>query len=462
MFSRFLKREFAALWHQRGRAAAVGVFAALCIWSAATGLAWQADTEKVLAEAPEAVLSEQASWLADLEKLEAGEDVSPYAARPMNFTALALDAPAPLAALAYREEAMHPHSASINGWRSEASLFQRYEVQGPSALWAGRLDLAFIVVAVLPLLLLILTFDVLSRERESGRLSLFLVQGGSVAGLVLARVLSVAAPLALIPIAVVLLTAIMQGASPGSTLLWIVTILSYTALWSGLATWIAIRFRGTATAALAVLAVWALVVVLLPSGAQFVAQAVHPTPSRVTYLSEARDAEGAARRNVSERAEIYMAEHPDMAATPDEEVPGFYRSAYLANVDINAKTRPLVEALESQQAAQRRLVNLAGALSPAIIAQRLFQEASGTGAARSADFRKQAREYLNELLDVIGPATVGQSRISLDEARAIPPFSHETRASEGASLLPVVWLLLLTGVLALWAKSAARRVGFSS
>jgi len=460
MFARFLRKEFAALWQERGRASGVGVFAALCIWSAATGLAWQADTEKVLAEAPEAVLSEQAAWLADLEKLEAGEEVSPYAARPMNFTALALDKPAPLAALAYREEAMHPRSASINGWRSEASLFQRYEVQGPSALWAGRFDLAFMVVAVLPLLLLILTFDVLSRERESGRLSLFLVQGGSVAGLVLARVLSVAVSLALMPIAVVLITAVMQGPSPGSTLLWIVTILAYTALWASLATWIAIRFRGTATAALAVLAVWALVVVLLPSGAQFLAQAAHPTPSRVTYLSEARDAEAAARRNVSERAEIYMAEHPDMAKSADEEVPGFYRSAYLANVDINAKTRPLVEALESQQAAQRRLVNLAGVLSPAIIAQRLLQEASGTGAAGAAEFRRQAREYLNQLLEVIGPATVGQSRISLEEARAIPPFTYENRGNKGPLFLPVIWLLLLTAGLAIWARSAGRRARF--
>lgn len=459
MFSTFLKKEASGLWQQPGRATAIGVFALLCIWSAATGLTWQADTEQVLAATPAEVLTEQEEWLADLEKIEAGEEVSPYAARPMNFTALALDHPTPLAALAFREEAMHPHSASINGWRSEASLFQRYEVQGPSALWAGRLDLAFIVVAILPLLLLVLSFDILSRERESGRLSLFLVQGGSVAQLVMARVLSVAVPLALLPTAVVVVTAIAQGATIGSALLWTVTILTYTALWSGLATWIAIRFQSTASAALAVLAVWAIVVVFIPSGVQFLAEAVHPVPSRVTYLSEARDAEAAARRNVTQRAEIYMAEHPDQADTPDEAVPGFYRSAYLANVDINARTRPLVEALESQQAAQRRLVNLAGVLSPAIIAQRLLQDASGTGAARSADFRKQAREYLNQLLDVIGPATVSQSRISLEEALAIPPFSYDARQSGASSLLPVTWLLSLTMGLALWAKSNARGVG---
>lgn len=459
MLAGFLKREFAALWRQPARAAAIALFAAVCLWSTATGLSWQTDTEQVLAEAPAAVLDEQETWFADLETLEAGGDISPYAARPMNFTVLALHAPAPLAALAYREETMHPHSATINGWRSEASLFRRYEVQGPSALWAGRFDLAFIVVAILPLLLLVLTFDVLSRERESGRLPLFLVQGGSVTALVLARVLAVGLPLALVPVAIVVVTSVVQQASAGAALLWIATTLVYTALWAGLATWIAVRFRSAATGALAVLAVWALIVVLIPSAAQFLAEAVHPTPSRVTYLSEARDAEAATRRNIEERAEIYMAEHPDQADTPDSEVPGFYRSAYLANVDINERTRTMIQALETEQAAQRRLVSIVGTVSPAIIAQRLFQAASGTGAARSAEFRRQARQYLNRLLEIIGPATVGQSRISLEEARSIPTFTYQRTPAGTAELALIAWLLVLALALTLRCLGAARRVG---
>jgi len=44
---------------------------------------------------------------------------------------------------------------------------------GPSAV--GRLDLTFVVVVLMPLVLLLLTFDTLSRERESGRLALLVV-----------------------------------------------------------------------------------------------------------------------------------------------------------------------------------------------------------------------------------------------------------------------------------------------
>lgn len=302
------------------------------------------------------------------------------------------------------------------------------------------------------------SYRVLDQPHQC-RPTLFLVQGGSVTHLVFARVLAVATPLALLPIAVVLVTAVLQAATVGSTLLWIATIVAYTALSSGLAAWIAIRLHSTASAALAVLAVWAIVVVFIPSGVQFLAEAIHPVPSRVTYLSEARDAEGAARRNVTQRAEIYMAEHPDRADTPDDAVPGFYRSAYLANIDINARTRPLVEELESQQAAQRQLVDLGGLLSPAIIAQRLLQDASGTGVARSAEFRQQARRYLNGLLDRIGPATVGRTRLSLEEARSIPSFSYDrTNAGSGLFLL-IAWLLLVATVLAVTAITVARRVG---
>lgn len=443
MNSFYLRREYVALKQSPIRWASLVLFTAFALWALVGGLQWQSDMEETLANTPADLLTTRDAWMADLRKIETGEEVSPYAARPMNLTALAVHRPGALAALAFRNESIDPHSALVNGWRSEASLFRRYEVQGPSALWAGKLDLSFIVIVLMPLFILVLSFDVLSSERAAGRYPLFLVQGGRAGRRLAARLLVVSLPIVSVLLLCVVVAAVANGASGADVLIWSGVCLAYAFFWAGIGALIAVRFHQPVTGALAVLAAWATIVVLIPSGAQFAAQAFYPLPSRVSFLTDARDAEGSSRRNVEERAEIYMAEHPGQSDAGDEEVPGFYRTSYLSNVDINQRVAPIVETLESQQAAQREFAAKVAYLSPAMLASQALHAASGTGPLRAAQFREQTRAYLRMLLTRIGPATVSKSRISSDAAREIPEFSFQP--SRDQQWLPALgWPALLT------------------
>jgi len=453
-----LAREFNALWRPAPRLAALALYAALIAWSVADGVSWHRHAESVLADVPADLLTDRSEWMADLESAEAGEEISPYAARPMSLTFLAALPPGPLAALAGRNEAMQPHTALISGWRSEVSLFQRYEVEGPVALGAGRLDLAFVVVAVLPLLVLLLSFDVLSRDREAGRFRLFLIQGGRAGQTLIARLIAVALPAFAIPAIAILVAALLLDAPVAATRVWIAGLAIYTAFWSAVAALVAVSFRQVSTGALAAVTVWALLVVVVPSTVRFSAEALYPLPSRVSYLTEARLAEGATRRNLAERAEIFMAEHPDEADAPDEAVPGFYRASYLANVDINTRTRGLVDAFEGQQAQQRGLVGALQFLSPAIMLNQVLQASAGTGPARSADFRRQARAHLDVVLDAIGPATVGRNRLTVEEARRIPEFAFTEPAIPLSGLIAMIWMLVLAAGGTLLALRRAQRL----
>ncbi|GAB5415002.1 MAG: hypothetical protein Cons2KO_26050 [Congregibacter sp.] len=447
MLNFYLKRELAVMQQSPARWGSLVLFAVLSVWALMGGLRWQAETERVLDATPADLLTDRASWFAELDKVEAGEEVSPYAARPVSLTTLAIQRPGELAALAFRDEAMDPRSTMINGWRSEASLFRRYEVQGPSALQVGRLDMAFVVTVLLPLFLLILAFDVISSERDAGRYPLFLVQGGNPLWLLLARLLVVAVPLLLVVAACVITAAVVTGASIASTLLWLAIVFAYSLFWMGVTACIAVWVKRPVAGAMAVLATWALIVVLIPSASQFTAQAMHPLPSRVSFLSEARDAEGQSRRNVEKRAEVYMAEHPGQSNAGDDAVPGFYRSAYLANLDINERVKPIVQRLEAQQAAQRGFVNRIAYASPAILVKSGLQALSGTGVERSAAFRRQARDYLGELLSRIGPATVSKSRLTREEALAIGEFEFVAPRLTSRWLPGLIWTLVLAVIL---------------
>ena len=456
MFGFYFQREWAALFGSPIRLLAILSYAVITVWALADGLVWQSQMQRIQAETPADFFTNREDWTADLRRAEAGEDISPYAARPMRFTLLAMHTPGELAALAHRSESIQPHSALISGMRSDASLFQRYEVEGPSVLRLGRMDLAFVVIVILPLVLLLLTFDVLSQERAAGRFRIFLMQGGDAASLLWARILAVLSPVLAIPAICVLAAGALAGAPMGSTLVWLAALLAYGLFWAGVAALVAAAFSHPSTGAIAVLASWSVIVVLIPSAAQFLAQSLHPVPSRVSFLSEARDAEGQTRRNLTERAEIYMAEHPGQGDAPDEAVPGFFRSSYLANIDISARTAPMVQAFEDQQQAQRRFVSLVGYLSPAMLAQDLFFHASGTGPERAAAYRGQVRTHLALVHDVIGPATVNRSRITVAQAESIPDFRFRPPEPPSSRWLAMVWMLLIAALTGFAGLSIAR------
>lgn len=416
--------------------------------SAAAGLAWRGALEASLAAPAEENVSDRAEWLDAVRRAEAGETVPAYQGRPTSFTGQAVSPPGPLADFAFAGEAVHPREASrINAFRNEVTLFRRYEISGPVADRLTRFDLSFVAAALLPLVLLLLTFDALTRERDSGRLPLLLAQGARVFELTAVRV---AVPTLLL---LALLTLVSAGAAlladaPGRLAAWFdwwCVASMHLMFWAVVATAVAVACRQTVTAALAALATWTLLVVALPSLAQFTAEALHPSPSRVAYLSDARAAEAEARRNVDDLAAVYMAEHPQTAA-PDDEVPGFHRSAWLANRAIHERTAPVRTAFETSLAERRRFLSRVRAFVPVLLAYGSMEELAATGATHAAAFRGQTLAYHAALMDAIGPAAVGNARLTVAEAEALPDFSFVP--PRPPSLVPVLGWLAFASALA--------------
>ncbi|MEM9600755.1 MAG: DUF3526 domain-containing protein [Pseudomonadota bacterium] len=436
-------REWRSLWTTPLRLAAILFLLAVSIWSVVDGLRWYDTVQATQAKISTDAQIEQGAWFADLAAATAGETIAPSEAQPINLERLALRSPAPLSPLAHSREALFPHTALASGWRSEASLFRRYEVQGPTVLTTGRMDLLFVITVFLPLILLLLTFDVLSQERQAGRARMSLIQGWNPARHLLARLAATAIPVTLIPIGCIFAVAFITAAPWIDVGVWAAIVLVHVFFWSAIAALIAVLFRRPISGALSILACWSVLVVLIPSGVQFLAQALYPVPSRVTYLAEAREAEGQTRRNVEQRAELFMAEHVDEIDVPIEGVPGFYRRAYLANIDVNAGTAPILIAFETQQARQRRLVDVAQFLSPTLATKTHLEQVSATGAEQAALYRAQARDYLGLILETVGPATVARSRMYMDEARAVPSFTFVPRSPGVINWLGILASLMI-------------------
>jgi ABC-2 type transport system permease protein len=195
---------------------------------------------------------------------------------------------------------------------------------------------------------------------------------------------------------------------------------------------------------------WLLFTVALPASFATTAEALYPTPSRLVFLSEIREAQGETNRNLAELTAGFLMDHPDLTVG-DEQMPTYIRAAFLSNEAARTATRPIVDEYEEARAGREQTIAWAQYLSPSVIAQRLLHQSAGADLERQHRFQAQAYDALANLAGVVGPAVVSRNRLSLSEFDAMDPFefrdvsaaSISTSAAGPTSYLLVIALLLV-------------------
>ena len=406
-------------------------------------------------------------WRAALVDIEAtGEAPSPYAARPMNMRLPASLPPAPLADFAIGASDLLPTTTKLTGWANPADLFIEYEFANPTLLGAGGFDLTFLVVALLPLVMIAASFDILAGERERGRLKIIAAQAGDVRASVWKRLLlrngAIWAVFSLTALAALLIAPApgLSGARLAHFAAWLAVCWAYGAFWFSLIAFTVAFVRRSEAAAGALFSLWAVFVFAVPAIGGAAAEASHPPPSRLAFLSEMRQGEVEAVREAAQLTAGFLADHPEMTVS-DENVPGFFRGAFLANQEAEKRTTPVVEAFAETRAQRKALVGRLQFLSPALIANNALVAIAGGDVARNMAYQEQARAALTELSERIGPAVVAKQRISLAEFDAIPEFAFQDRTL-GRKLSSFAGPLgFLAVVAALLLIAAQRRLGAS-
>lgn len=148
------------------------------------GVIWLGFQERTVEAVGSGKVERASALRQELEAIEAGGQPSSPFADPRSPLVLggpsgsqtAVLAPGPLTALAIGQSDLLPYYYDVNIYTNESSFQQNGEVENPLNLMVGRFDLAFAVIYLLPLLVLALSSNVLSEEREQGTLALTLSQ----------------------------------------------------------------------------------------------------------------------------------------------------------------------------------------------------------------------------------------------------------------------------------------------
>jgi len=397
------------------------------------------------------------TWRSDLRDIETGQaEPSPYAANPMGISFPAVLPPASLGDFAMGHADLHPASGLISTWRNLSSIFGRYQFDNPSTLAASSFDVALVIVLVLPVLMIAVSFDVLAGERRRGALAMVLSTPVPLTRLVWTRLLFRNGLLwlaAMLAMALLVVVNDAGGDRYARFAVWSAVSLVYGLFWFAAIAFCIARFRSATGTAAAMVGLWLVLVLAVPASIATMAEAAYPTPSRLAFLSDVREAQGETNRNLAKLTEGFLMDHPELSVG-DEGVPSYYRAAFLSNQAARENTRPILDAYDAARAGRAQTLQLAQYLSPSIIAQRLLVAAAGADLNRQHRFQAQARKALDQLAEAIGPAIVSRNRLPLAEFDTLEPFAFEDRTSAAVAAdaaAPVAFLLvlsLLVGMLA--------------
>ncbi len=377
-------------------------------------------------------------------------------------------APAPLAII---DPGVDVHTGTImflEGHRQNSAVFSPQYAAAQAGPFA-QLTPAFAYQILVPLLLIIIGFATISREREGKTDYLLVTSTVSPIELWLGKTLalSTVALVALIPLGIALILAVLQGEGVGIVVVFLLGYVLYLVCWSSLITAVSAWTRRSALSLSLLLASWILLCVIMPRLAGTVANTALPLDGKIVKDMEVTRAlrEEGDGHNANDpafqqlRAQIlaqYNVEHI-------EDLPVNFRGIVASNSEATLTDilNEFADERMAQELAQSNLVRWMSPLSPALAAKAFSVQLASTDLKQHHRFLRDAEalrfdfvQKLNELhvhelsyADDIrrseGEEGNKRARVSAENWRLLATFPWQPNATSDRLLESLPQLLIL-------------------
>jgi ABC-2 type transport system permease protein len=378
--------------------------------------------------------------------------------------------PALLQPLHIGQSDLFPYYFKVTANKLQA-LYHEAEIVNPTLQFIGAFDFSFVVTYLIPLLLIAFCFDLVSREKESGTLPF--LQTANVPFFVLTA--SKAMVRCMLIFGLTWLSAGMvlllagQGVSFFLSANWwwfSLILLGYLFIWTSLALLVNSFQRGSHFNASVLVMCWLLWAVVVPGALQYLTNWLYPMPSRVTLITETREAGIEAQQKASKLLEDYIQDHPELVEEGKPlNLQDFATKYFIQLQETEQAIAPSLAAFELQRANQEQFVDKFFFISPPLLFQEMMNEVSGTAEHHYLAFRKDAsllQQGLRELL--IKRILIGTPMTSTDLA-AIPSFVPGSRYQEpNVSLMTygALWLFALSALFLFAARYSLKKIEANS
>jgi ABC-2 type transport system permease protein len=368
--------------------------------------------------------------------------------------------PGPLARLSIGQSDLYPYYLKVSS-RSRETFANNDEIENPLNLMSGRFDLSFVIVYLFPLVILALSFNLFSSEREQGTFSLLLSQPISLGQIAAGKVLARAAVTVALAIGVSVIAGLFAGSGAGWSArpiaLWCTVVALYGALWFALAVAVNAFTLASAANATILLSFWLLAVVVVPTTVAVTARTLYPVPSRVQLVQAIRDASKEATAKGSQLLAQYFEDHPEMipGGMKAADLDAFNAQAYAVQEETSRLVQPVLDRYDSQLRKQQAVVDRFRFLSPAILVQETLNEIAGTDFGRYRHFMMQVDRFHRDWQNYFASRALQKVSMNIEAVDQAPVFAFEERplaaiaSRVAASLLGLALPAAFIGLLAM-------------
>lgn len=380
------------------------------------------------------------------EKLNKTSDAGSAAYYTQHLTR---DNPSPLAFAAFGQRDLQPFALRIRTLGLHAQLYES-ETINPELALPGRLDFAFVLIYLVPLIVIALMHDLVTSEHESGRLRLMQSLPVSQIQLWLRRT----AVRALLVCAIISLPFGISAWTAGAGVSSVLGILGisalYIAFWFGLSLLIAARAASSASAAAVLLSCFVVITLVLPTVSHVLITRAVPVAKGIELtLAQRQEVHQGWDLPKAVTFEKFFLTHPEWRNTPPVKS-GFHWKWYFAMHQAGDDAVAPMAAAYRQSLIQREyLTQLAGYILPPVSVQAVLHRLAGTDLRAYLDHEDQIARYHKVLRQYFYPFLFNEKQFGAAELAALPRFTSPEPDGDGQPQLYFATTLLTLFITAL-------------
>ena len=399
----------------------------------------------------ERVESEQARDLAAVEQANAGPEGDAGYNAYYAFM-LTQDPPPALAFAAIGQRDLQPYVLRVRALGLQAQLYDS-ETYNPELALPGVFDWSFVAIYLLPLVVIALGHDLVTGERETGRLRLLLSLPGQ--GLWRRRLaLRYGAVFAAIGLPLVI-GALIVGAPAAGIAAMLAAVALYAGFWFGLAMLIGGAMRASSTAAAAMIGCWIVLTLVLPTlGNAAIARAVPVAKGIDLTLAQREVVHRGWDIPKDETFARFFAEHPEWRGEEAFEGRFHWKWYYAMHHVGDMAVAEQVEAYRASLARREELTRTLGYVLPGVGTMNVLHRLADTDNAGQFAYQDSITAFHDRLREFYYPYLFNETVFTRDDFASIP--TYRPRAPGGS--LAVVPLAALALACALLLLLGARRI----
>lgn len=461
MFFHQIKYEWLQLMRDKWVVALLVVFLALCLFAVSNGARKVQVRNAEIKANMEVMASADEVHKSNIDSVEQGlKTVEPWLnPRRLNFIGnraprVAVMPPNLLALISTGQSDLFTHSTKPTLY-GESYMLSFTELSNPVQLMFGSFDLAFVMLYLLPLLVLVFSYNLVSAEKEQGSLRLTLAQPINPFSWLLNKViLRFIIMMTIVSVSILISLTIanipvFQNVNDLAILLALITL--YVLFWFGISMIVNAFGKSSGTNAITIISIWVVLVLLLPAVISQLANSYHPVPSRINMIHEMRVAKAEAEKEADKILSSYYRDHPELVQR-DTTVKNQYEFylGYFASQDVVKKAiNPVLSEYEEKLRAQQKFTESFRYASPSLLLQDAINDLAGTSARHYESYRNQVIAFAEEWRSYFLPRMFNNEWMKKEDFAKLPVFVFEyekvpaTASSDFAGLLLFVLVTLI-------------------